>query len=70
MRVGCKLHRVARSEANSEYLRFTSRPCYAISMYRISSIARTYATVDSVLDIVDALLARIRDEYDLVGVFV
>lgn len=51
IRVGCRLTRVARNEANSEYLRLTSSPCGRISTIRGRQAGHMYAAINGVLDI-------------------
>jgi hypothetical protein len=70
IRVGCKLTNVARNEANSEYLRFTSRPYASISTSSRRLTGWTYAAIDRVLYKVDIILPSLGDQDELPRVFV
>lgn len=70
MRVGCRLTSVARNEANSEYLRFTSRPCTYISSLNSLWLYFPYTAIDSVLYEVDIVLPCLGDENELPWVLI
>jgi hypothetical protein len=70
MRVGCSLTSSARNDANSEYLRFTSRPYIMSDPMPVHAVFSTYAAIDRVLYIVDPILPRARDQHKLVWVLV
>lgn len=70
IRVGCRLTSVARSEANSEYLRFTSRPCRHISLSFFRCLESSYAAIDRVLYEVDIILPCLGNEDKLPWVLV
>ena len=68
--VGWRLTNVARSEANSEYLRLTSRPCHRISLSFCFQLGAFYAAIDGVLYEVDIVLPCLGDEDGLSWVLV
>lgn len=70
IKVGCKLTSVARNEANSEYLRLTSRPCDRIRPHSAVSELVPYAAIDRVLYEVDIVLAGLGDNNELPWVLV
>lgn len=70
MSVGCSLTNSARNDANSEYLRFTSRPYSRVNSMKSPSSSLTYTTIDGVLYVVHTILPRARDQHKLIRVLV
>ena len=68
--VGCRFTSVARNEANSEYLRLTSRPCDGVSPRSATSASASYTAIDRVLYEIDIVLARLGNNDELPWILV
>lgn len=68
--VGCRLTSVARNEANSEYLRLTSRPYVGVSLSCRDLTVWTYAAIDRILYEVDIVFPGLGDQDELPRVLI
>ena len=68
--VGCRFTSVARNEANSEYLRLTSRPCNRVSPRPVVSTSLSYTAIDRVLYEIDIVLPSLGNNDELPWILV